>query len=179
MNALGLLMGKRKELSAIVFWAFPASFTTITKQTGRFIMPHLLLPLFSVCICLFIGLGCSFELRRWGLVGRSLVPACQHALIWMFLFYFVCLFVCVCILCSVVYQDGFYGADIYVSIIYWYIILHATPPSPWFLPCCFAHATSPPPALHTRTWLDAQLREQIAACHIVQSGWLKRPESRK
>lgn len=114
-----------------------------------------------------------------GSVGRSLVPACQHALIWMFLFYFVCLFVCVCILCSVVYQDGFYGADIYVSIIYWYIILHVTPPSPWFLPCCFAHATSPPPALHTRTWLDAQLWEQIAACHILQSGWLKRPESRK
>lgn len=69
MNALGLLMGKRKEVSAIGFWAFPASFTTITKQTRRFIMPHLLLPLFSVCICLFIGLGSSFELRRWG-VGR-------------------------------------------------------------------------------------------------------------
>lgn len=34
----------------------------------------------------------------------------------------VCLFVCVCILRSVVYQDGFYGADIYVSIIYWYDI---------------------------------------------------------
>lgn len=82
-----------------------------------------------VSICLFICLGYSFELWRWGSVGRSLVPACQHALIWMFLFYFVSLFVCVCILYSVVYQDGFYGADIYVSIIYWYIILHVTPPS--------------------------------------------------
>lgn len=76
-----------------------------------------------ICRCpssvfVFIGLGHWFELRRWGWVGSSLVPACQHALIWMFLFYFVCLFVCVCILCSVVYQDGFYGADIYVSIIY-------------------------------------------------------------
>lgn len=76
MNAPGLLTGKRKEVSTIVFWAFPASFTTITKQTGRFIMPHLLLPLVFVCICLFIGLGYSFELRRWGSVGRSLVPAC-------------------------------------------------------------------------------------------------------
>lgn len=73
-------------------------------------------PSFALFCGLFSGLW------RWGLVGP--VPACQHALIWMFLFYcvFVCLFVCVCILCSVVYQDGFYGADIYVSIIYWYDI---------------------------------------------------------
>uniref|UniRef100_A0A3Q0R4L0 RNA binding protein fox-1 homolog 1 n=1 Tax=Amphilophus citrinellus TaxID=61819 RepID=A0A3Q0R4L0_AMPCI len=29
----------------------------------------------------------------------------------------VCLFVCACILCRVVYQDGFYGADIYVTFL--------------------------------------------------------------
>lgn len=37
-----------------------------------------------------------------------------------FVLLYACLSVCVCILFSVVYQDGFYGADIYVSIIYWY-----------------------------------------------------------
>lgn len=144
--------------------------------------PSCLIRLFGVCIYLFIYWFGTFvwifaELGGGGGgVGSSLVPACQHALIWMFLFYFVCLFVCVCILCSVVYQDGFYGADIYVSIIYWYIILHVTPPSPWFLPCCFpccfAHANlSPttPPALHTHT------HTQIAAYHTL----LKRRESEK
>lgn len=100
------------------------------------------LPCLNLALC-FRVFGVLLNCGDGWSVGSSLVPACQHALIWMFLFYFVCLFVCVCILCSVVYQDGFYGADIYVSITSWYIILHATPPSPWFLPCCFAHATFP------------------------------------
>lgn len=88
-----------------------------------------------------------------GWLTASPVLACQHALIWMFLFYcvFVCLFVCVCILRSVVYQDGFYGADIYVSIFFTGMTLHATPPSLWLLPCCICK--SPNPTLHNRKWL--------------------------
>ena len=78
------------------------------------------IPLYLCTVFGLIILDCG----DLGSLKVSPVRARQHALIWMFLFYcvFVCLFVCVCILCSVVYQDGFYGADIYVSIIYWYDI---------------------------------------------------------
>lgn len=91
------------------------------------------------------------------LVGSSLVFACRHALIWMFLFYCVCLFVCVCILCSVVYQDGFYGADIYVSIAAG-MTLHVTLSlvSDLMLNTCKSQT------LDTCTWLHTQLGEQIA-----------------
>lgn len=70
-------------------------------------------------LCAVFGL-ITLDCGDAGCLEASPGPACQHALIWMFLFY--CVFVCVCILCSVVYQDGFYGADIYVSIMYWYDI---------------------------------------------------------
>lgn len=90
------------------------------------------------------------------LVGSSLVFACRHALIWMFLFYCVCLFVCVCILCSVVYQDGFYGADIYVSIAAG-MTLHVTRslvPERMLNTCKLQ-------TLNYSTWLHTQLGEQI------------------
>lgn len=79
----------------------------------------------------------------------------------MFLFYcvFVCLFVCVCILCSVVYQDGFYGADIYVSIIYWYEIACYITIS--MVSALMLH-TCKPPNFHTHTRLHIQPREQLA-----------------
>lgn len=89
-----------------------------------------------------------------GWLVASPVPACQHALIWMFLFYCVCLF-CVCILCSVVYQDGFYGADIYVSIIHWcdvacYSAISIVPAH------CYAHAR-PQPSPHISFTMPAKV----------------------
>lgn len=98
-----------------------------------------------------------------GWLVASPVPACQHALIWMFLFYCVCLFVCVCILCSVVYQDGFYGADIYVSIIYWYDIACYTAIS---MVSALLLRTCKTPTPHTHTWLHFLPGEHIAG-HVT------------
>ena len=83
----------------------------------------------------------------------------------------VCLFVCVCILCSVVYQDGFYGADIYVSIIYWYEIACYIAIS--FVSALMLH-TCKTSNFHTHTCLHIQPGEQLAG-HVTVCSSEKEP----